>query len=99
MANICENTFYACGHPDNITAIDHFFDDWKGIVDVSDIGDDYIEVYFDSKWTYPEEEMDKLYESLPVKEDLYMRCLSVEYGCEYVGFHVCRNIEGWIEIV
>lgn len=98
MANICENTLYACGDPENIKAIEKFFDEnYKNIVDFGYLENDSTEIYFDSIWIFPEEEMVKLYQSLPRKDDIYMRCLSVEYGCLYHALWVCDE-EGWKEV-
>ena len=41
--------------------------------------------------------MRKLYESIPNKEDIYMRCLSVEYGCMYHALWECDE-NGWREV-
>ena len=42
--------------------------------------------------------MNRLYEGIPNKEDIYMRCLSVEYGCLYHALWICENEEGWDEV-
>lgn len=97
MANICENTFYASGHPDNMKTIEKFFDEWNDTVDFGYLAEDSTEIYFDSKWVFPEEEMIELYNLLPHKEDIHMRCLSVEYGCLYHALWVCDE-EGWSEV-
>lgn len=39
----------------------------------------------------------ELYDKIPDKEDIYMRCLSVEYGCLYHVLWVCDN-NGWKEV-
>ena len=54
-----------------------------------------VESQFDSKWSFPEEEMKELFNGLPNKDEIYMRCLSVEYGCRYVEYHECEGKEGW----
>lgn len=96
MANICENTFYAyTENEENLKTIEKFFDSWY-LADVN-ITDNTIECYFDSKWTFPEEQMKDLYESIPNKEDIYMRCLSVEYGCMYHALWECDE-DGWREV-
>lgn len=96
MANICSNSFYANSEDlKNIQAIKEFFDSW-GDADV-DYDDDSVDVYFESRWVFPEEEMKKLFDSLPNKDDIYMRCLSVEYGCMYHALWEC-DMEGWHEV-
>lgn len=96
MSNPCDNTLYAYSEDrQNIDTIINFFHDWP-YASIED-SDTSVDIYFDSRWVFPEEEMKKLYESLPNKEDIYMRCLSVEYGCLYHALWVCNN-EGWNEV-
>ena len=96
MSNPCSNTFYACSEDrNNIEAIIKFFNEWP-YSDVEDSGES-VDIYFDSRWTFPEEEMKKLYESIPNKDDIYMRCLSVEYECMYHALWECDK-EGWCEV-
>lgn len=97
MANICDNTFYAQSEDENnLKYIEEFITNKFRYSDVySD--DDFVEAYFDSKWTFPEEVMHELYEGIPNKEDIFMRCLSVEYGNLYHALWVCDK-EGWTEV-
>ena len=93
MSNICENTLRVYSeNSENLECIENFF---KDLGDVERIDDENLEVYFDSKWRFPEEEMDKLYMKLPDKSSINMTCLSVEWGCLYCQFHNC-NKDGWI---
>lgn len=95
MSNICDNTFYAYSEdPKNIKAIEKFFTKWKSNYEVND---DSINVYFESSWDFPENEMKELYESIPNKNDIYMRCLSVEYGLMYHALWECDE-NGWKEV-
>lgn len=95
MANICDNTFYAYSEDkENLKVIEDFFEDWRNAEVIR--CDNSIACYFESKWIFPEDEMDKLYEKIPNKNDLYMRCLSVEYGYLYHALWVCDN-NGWRE--
>ena len=98
MANICENTFFASSEkPENIEYISKFLID-NLEADVSEY-DTYLDAYFDSKWTFPEKIMDELYKGIPDKSDVYMHCLSVEYGCLYHALHVVEpNSEGWQDV-
>lgn len=92
MANICDNTLRVYTESkENIEYIEKFFGKWG---DVKKVDSNNIEAYFDSKWEFPEEEMNKLYEGLPNKEDIDMICLSVEWGCLYCEFHHCTS-DGW----
>ena len=96
MANLCDNTFYAYTEDSkNIEAIKDYFDKWPG-ADV-EIDGEQVDVYFSSKWDFPLEAMKELFESIPNKKDIYMRCLSVEYGCLYHALWVCDK-DGWEEV-
>lgn len=95
MANICSNTLYAYSEDsENIKTINEFFDNWPD-ADV-EACEDCVDVYFESRWVFPEEEMKKLFDSIPNKDDIYMRCLSVEYGCDYVAYWKCSE-NGWYQ--
>lgn len=96
MANICNNQMYIYSKDrQNINTVINFFHNWpySGIED----SDTSVDVLFDSKWTFPEEEMNKLYESIPNKADIYMRCLSYEFGNLYHALWVCDE-NGWREV-
>lgn len=97
MANICENTFYAYSEdPKNIEYIREFLkDNFEADIDWDD---DYVNGYFDSRWTFPEELMNDMYDNIPNKKDIYMRCLSVEYGCLYHALNVADSDGGWREV-
>lgn len=97
MANICTNIFYAYSeNPKNIVKIQNFFDK-EGIE--YDFSSDSLDATFDSRWTFPEDSMNELFKSLPDKSDIYMRCLSYEFGCDYVAYWKCEDEEGWYQIV
>lgn len=95
MANICSNTFYCFSEdPNNIKVVKEFL---KKELD-ADVEDDTetIDAYFDSRWDFPEKTMNELYNLIPNKDDIYMRCLSTEYGNDYIGYHKCEK-EGWYD--
>ena len=97
MANICSNEFYAeSKDKGNIEYIYNYFDNiYQGnVIDLSQ-EEGSVESQFDSKWSFPEEEMKELFNGLPNKDEIYMRCLSVEFGCRYVEYHECEGKEGW----
>lgn len=97
MANICDNTFYAYSEDlDNIKVIKDFFDNWFGAY--YEENDNSLSVSFDSKWVFPEEDMEKLYNRIPNKKDIFMRCLSVEYGCDYIAYYKCDK-NGWYSVI
>lgn len=94
MANICSNELHVyTENKDNQEYIIKFMND-NFDTDVEEISEDYLEIYFSSRWTFPEELMDKLYEGLPDKDNIDMTCLSVEWGCFYCQFHNCDK-DGW----
>lgn len=96
MSNPCDNTFYAYTEDSaNVEVIKNFFDNWHNADCEVDGGQ--IDVYFDSRWDFPLEEMNNLFESIPNKKDIYMRCLSVEYGCLYHALWICDE-DGWREV-
>lgn len=101
MANWCDNTFYATSeNEENINYIYDFFKKSDYTYDLGFKECDEIEIYFDSKWTFPEDFMQDLINGIPYKEDIYMRCLSVEYGCEYVAFNKWEgDTDHWINVV
>lgn len=98
MANSCENTFYAYSEDyQNIKYIENFLkDNFAYVVIDKDINS--LSAYFDSKWTFPEETMDKLYAGIPNKTTIYMRCLSVEYGCLYHALNIADEDGTWREV-
>lgn len=98
MANICWNEFYACSEdPKNMEHISKFINEnFNG--DVWESGEDTVEASFESRWEFPENLMKEMFEDMPNKDDIYMRCLSVEYGCLYHALWVCEDKEGWEEV-
>lgn len=96
MANICSNEFYAYTEDRaNIKAIEDFIDTLQ--YSYCSVEDCSIDAAFDSNWVFPIDEMINLFNTIPNKEDIYMRCLSVEYGTMYHSLWEC-NKEGWREV-
>ena len=96
MANICTNTMYVESETrENLDAVITFFNNNLKYYDYEDDGDS-LDISFDSRWVFPEELMDELFEAIPNKSDIYMRCLSVEYGCMYHALWYCDK-DGWHE--
>lgn len=101
MANICDNTFYAeANNKENSEYIINFLtENFKYELDITRNDEDFfIEAQFESKWVFPIEIMEELYKGLPDKENVYMRCLSVEYGLMYHALWECLNEEGWKQV-
>lgn len=94
MANICTNTMYVESETrENLDAIITFFNNNIKYYDYEDDGVS-LDISFDSRWVFPEELMEELFEAIPNKSDIYMRCLSVEYGCMYHALWYCDK-DGW----
>lgn len=97
MANICDNTLYVqSDNRENLETVHKFFDENFEYYDCDDSGD-CLDIFFDSKWTFPENLMKELFDAIPDKSDIYMRCLSVEYGCMYHALWYCDE-NGWEEV-
>lgn len=97
MANICDNTLFVSSEcRENLDAVISFLDRKVEGYDYDD-NDDYLDIFLDSKWVFPEELMNELFEAIPNKSDIYMRCLSVEYGCMYHALWYCDE-SGWHEV-
>ena len=98
MSNLCDNTFFAnSSDSKNIKAVADFLNE-SGLFNVHySIGENCIDARFNSDWVFPETEMNELLNSIPNRENIYMRCLSVEYGQMYHALWECRGQE-WIEV-
>jgi len=96
MANVCENNFYAYSeNKENIKVVKEFFQNWHYDGEAVIEGDDEtLQVFFSSPWTFPEDDMNKLHDSIPDKDDIYMRCLSHEFGGLYHDL-LLDDGEGW----
>ena len=92
MANICTNMLYLSTkdkHLRNaaILLISRLFR--CNNIRQSDNGEIFdCEIEFDSSWTFPHKKMEELTKGLPQENDLYIRVLSYEFVCEYVGFNI-----------
>lgn len=98
MANICQNEMFvgSIKNVNNIEYVLEFLCKHFRPYESYYLTDKSINVKFKSKWTFPEELMNQLYDSLPDKSDIFMKCLSVEYGMRYHALWEC-NENGWIE--
>ena len=96
MANICTNTMYVESETrENLDSVITFFINNLNYYDYEDDGNS-LDISFDSRWVFPEELMEELFEAIPNKSDIYMRCLSIEYGCMYHALWYCDE-NGWHE--
>ena len=88
MANICYNQFYISFDKENydevVKRISNLFNkELNG--EITGIDSEYIEGYFDSRWVFPMHIFENIFDGL---ENIYMRCLSEEYGCDYVAMNI-----------
>lgn len=88
MANICENkmSVYSTDR-ENLNYILKYFEDWNSAY-IAVIEDNYLLIYFDSKWDFPSAEMKKMTEDIPNKEDITIYVLSIEEGNYYAEYNV-----------
>lgn len=105
MANLCTNLFFATikvaettkKHEEVYQTINDFLDN-NLLVNNIDLDECYIEADFHSKWSFPDNEMEQLAQNLKLNypnefKHLYMRCLSYEFGCEYVDYQTFKDGE------
>ena len=94
MANICDNTFFASSeNQESLNVLAAFLEENLS-VDFIDQSEDYLDLQFSSRWVFPcevFEELLKEHKELSEDTTLYMRCLSTEYGCDYVSYRTYRD--------
>lgn len=97
MANICTNTFYiGCKSEKTNEAIINklknlFNTKLEG--EITYIDPLFIEGWFTSKWNFPIHIFENFFDEF---EDVYMRCLSEEYGMSYVAMNIYRD-KNWLD--
>ena len=101
MANVCDNRCYIYSEntellniisEEIINQIDDYLDIWNS-------DENYIECSFSSKWLFPISEMETITNKLKKDynlEDLKIRVLSEELGCNYIALNRFENQE-WLE--
>lgn len=96
MASICNNELLAKGTPENLKYIeDYFRTNYSYITnDIDELSDSLVKIYFESKWDFPEGIVNDLFNGVPDKDNIYMRCLSSEWDHAYCAFHTCDS-NGW----
>ena len=87
MANYATNIFHArTENQTDLDKIEAFLDDkFNGFVNRQG---NSVDAEFSSRWVYPEEEINKLVESLDAKDGAYIKILTYELDDEYVSFRV-----------
>ena len=98
MANICDNRFtIACDNEEVLKQISKKLEDLFSDVLDGDITygqEDFIEGYFESRWCFPDEIFNDFFTEFE-DDSIYMRCLSEEYGCQYVAMNVYKDGSWW----
>ena len=87
MANYATNIFHArTENQTDLDKIEAFLDDkFNGFVNRQG---NSVDAEFSSRWVYPEEEINKLVESLDAKDGAYIKILTYELDDEYVSFRI-----------
>ena len=94
MANICDNNFLISFEDENLGELISnklkklFEDNFFGEITYEDEG--IIEGYFESRWTFPMHIFENFFDEFS-NDSIYMRCLSIEYGCGYVAMNIYRD--------
>lgn len=93
MANICSNKFYIYSE-NSIEEISKklttLFEEnlYDGEITYED--QDIIEGWFESAWGFPDALFKDFFDEFE-DDSIYMRCLSEEYGCNYVAMNIYRD--------
>ena len=87
MANYATNIFHArTENQTDLDKIEAFLDDkFNGFVNRQG---NSVDAEFSSRWVYPEEEINKLVESLDAKDGAYIKIMTYELDDEYVSFRI-----------
>ena len=87
MANYATNIFHArTENQTDLDKIEAFLDDkFNGFVKRQG---NSVDAEFSSRWVYPEEEINKLLDSLDAKDGAYIKILTYELDDEYVSFRI-----------
>ena len=94
MANICNNDFRITYEDENIgksiiEKLEKLFD--KHLCgEISYEDDGVIEGWFDSKWSFPIHIFEDFFKEFQ-DDTIYMRCLSIEWGCDYVAMNIYED--------
>ncbi|MBV4238632.1 hypothetical protein LI140_03020 [Phocaeicola dorei] len=97
MANCATNNFYA--RTENRTDLDKIEAFWDNVFNAYvNRQSNSVDGEFTSRWEYPEEEINKLIESLEAKDKIYIRILTHELENEYVSFRIFSQGEWNIKL-
>lgn len=95
-SNVCTNYLYISASEETVKYVCDFINNNFLCLDIDNQGDEAF-IDFESKNKFPEDKMIKLYNSIKDKEEMYIRCLSVEYGNMYHALWAVYEDEGWLE--
>lgn len=95
MANICYNKFYIYTPTEEINKsicekLKNIAEDYLYDIDITYDDEEIIEGYFESRWVFPMHIFENFFDEFD-NEEIYMRCLSEEYGCNYVAMNIYLN--------
>ena len=101
MSNPCENELriYWGGSTEEkdekyFLDIEEVFNKYYPYHEVTDSDVGYMNIYFISRWDFPEQLMKDVVKELP--QDVTIACLSTEWGNYYCAFHTWSKEEGWV---
>jgi hypothetical protein len=84
MSNPCNNEMYVYSEDENnLKYIEKFISNNFLGGDLYDSSENQISLCFESRWTFPDELMLEMTNNLPNKDDIYIRCMSIELGNYY----------------
>lgn len=94
VSNICDNKFYIYSE-ENTEEISKklatlFKENLYGEITYED--QNIIEGWFESAWVFPDDLFKDFFNEF---NDIYMRCLSEEYGCNYVAMNIYTD-NNWL---
>ena len=92
MANICTNTMYVESETrENLDVVIAFFDKEVVYYDCDD-GNDCLDIYFDSKWVFPEELMNKLFDKHKKEQEKVEKKEEVKKSDEVILLEEIRDL-------
>lgn len=95
MANICYNKFYLsieCAEDIFEDLVRQLEDKFNVEIFYDEYNDDcsFIDGGFDSNWSFPHHLFKGFFESFD-NDTIYFRCLSEEYGCNYIALNIYED--------
>lgn len=97
MANICDNKLYLS--TENETTYNSLVENIEnqfeciGKSERKEEGEYECEIDFESKWTFPHKIFEEITDAIGEDDSLYIRVLSYEFGCDYVGYNIYSDNE------